>query len=96
MPRFLIFSDIHNDLKALEKLMLIEADAYFCAGDLVNWGRGLDKAGEIMKHRASRMYVMPGNHESESDIKAFCDRFGFSSFHAKAETIAGVRVDHAV
>ena len=52
MPRALIFSDIHNDAQALEKLMDIEADYYFAAGDLVSWARGLDKMGEIMKRRA--------------------------------------------
>ena len=52
MPRALIFSDIHNDARALEKLMDIEADYYFCAGDLVSWERGLDKMGELMKRRA--------------------------------------------
>jgi len=92
MARFLIFSDIHNDLKTLEKLMATDADVYFCAGDLVNWARGLDRAGEVMKSRAARVYAIPGNHESESDIAGFCDRFGFVNFHGKAETIEGVRV----
>ncbi len=39
MARALIFSDIHSDSKALEILMDIEADYYFAAGDLVNWGK---------------------------------------------------------
>ena len=43
MTKVLVFSDIHNDARALLRLMAIEADAYFCAGDLVNWGRGLEK-----------------------------------------------------
>ena len=42
--KLLIFSDIHCDLKALERLMATEADYYFAAGDLVNWGRGLEPA----------------------------------------------------
>ena len=92
MARFLIFSDIHHDWKALEKLMSIEADAYFCAGDLANWSRGLDKAGEVMKARGGRMYVIPGNHESERDIETFCELFGFVNFHGKAEIVEGVRV----
>ncbi len=81
MPSALIFSDIHNDARALEKLMDIEADYYFAAGDLVSWARGLDQMGEILKRRAGRIYVLPGNHESEQDIAAFCDRFGFINFH---------------
>jgi predicted phosphodiesterase len=36
--KLLIFSDIHGDIPALERLMAREADYYFCAGDLVNWG----------------------------------------------------------
>jgi Icc-related predicted phosphoesterase len=91
MPRALIFSDIHNDARSLEKLMAIEADAYFAAGDLVSWARGLDKMGEILKPRAERMYVMPGNHESDKDIEAFCGRFGFKNFHGETAEIGGVR-----
>ena len=92
MPRALIFSDIHNDSKALEKLMDIEADYYFAAGDLVNWARGLDKMGEVMKKRADKMYVLPGNHESERDIEGFCERFGFMNFHERTMEIGGVHV----
>jgi hypothetical protein len=84
MPRALIFSDIHNDSKALEKLMDLDADYYFAAGDLVNWARGLDKMAEIMKRRASKMYVLPGNHESARDIEALCARFSFVNFHEQA------------
>ena len=92
MPRALIFSDIHNDSKALEKLMDIEADYYFAAGDLVNWARGLDKMGEIMKPRAERVYVLPGNHETEADIAAFCSRYGFVNFHGGLIEIEGTQV----
>jgi Icc-related predicted phosphoesterase len=92
MARLLIFSDIHNDARALEKLMDVHADYYFCAGDLVSWARGLDKMGEIMKPRAERMYVIPGNHESENDIVSLCERFGFQNFHGAAMNIGSVHV----
>ena len=91
MVKALIFSDIHNDRRALEKLMAIDADAYFAAGDLVSWARGLDKMGEVMKGRAERVYVLPGNHESASDIAEFCERFGFVNFHGATAEIGGVR-----
>src|SRR6185312_12788305 len=74
--KLLIFSDIHSDGAALQRLMAVEADYYFCAGDLVNWARGLDAMGEIMKARAERLYVIPGNHESADQIEAFCAKFG--------------------
>lgn len=92
MARLLVFSDLHNDARALQKLMAIDADYYFAAGDLVSWGRGLDRMGEIMKPRASRMYVLPGNHESASDIAEFCQHFGFANFHGATLDIAGTRV----
>jgi Icc-related predicted phosphoesterase len=47
----LIFSDIHGDLRALARLMDTEADYYVAAGDLVNFGRGLDRCGEILARR---------------------------------------------
>ena len=92
MPLALIFSDIHNDAKALEKLMDIEADYYFAAGDLVNWARGLDKMGELMKKRAGKMYVMPGNHEAAHDIEGLCERFGFTNFHGQSMEINGTHI----
>jgi len=45
--KLLVFSDIHSDRTALERLMAMESDYYFCAGDLVNFSRGLDAMGEI-------------------------------------------------
>jgi uncharacterized protein len=92
MTRLLVFSDIHNDLRALEKLMAIEADYYFAAGDLVSWARGLDKMAEPMKRRADRVYVLPGNHESEQNIADFCAGYGFVNFHGGTLDIAGTHV----
>ncbi|MCU1336882.1 MAG: metallophosphoesterase [Bryobacterales bacterium] len=92
MPRLLIFSDLHNDARALEKLMDIDADYYFAAGDLVSWARGLDKMAEPMKRRAEHMYVLPGNHESERNIADFCERHGFVNFHGGTLEIGGDHV----
>src|SRR5258708_30135901 len=91
MPRILIFSDIHNDKLTLQKLMAIEADAYFAAGDLVSWARGLDKMGEVMQSRGERVFVMPGNHEAATDIEILCERFGFVNFHEATAEIGGLR-----
>ena len=92
MSTLLIFSDIHGDKAALERLMAIEADYYFAAGDLANFGRGLDAMGPIMLRRADRMYVLPGNHESETDVERFCREFGFQDFHGRTMPIAGYNV----
>jgi uncharacterized protein len=77
----LIFSDVHGDTAALEKLMKLEADLYFAAGDMVNWGRGLERVGPILGRRAGRMYVFPGNHESDTDIARLCENFKLHDFH---------------
>jgi Icc-related predicted phosphoesterase len=87
--RLLIFSDIHGDAAALGKLMETEADYYFAAGDLVNWARGFEKVGPVLQRRGDRMYVIPGNHESESDIARFCDGYGFHKFHGQTTRVNG-------
>src|SRR5579862_6778529 len=92
MPRLIVFSDIHNDARALTRLLETDADYYFAAGDLVTWQKGLDKMGEILKPKADRVYVMPGNHESASDIASFCERFGCTNFHGGSLEIAGKRI----
>lgn len=92
MTKLLIFSDIHGDAAALERLMLTEADYYFAAGDLANWGRGLEKMGPILKKRGPQVYVLPGNHESASDIAHFCDRYGLHDFHGQRLNVDGYTV----
>jgi Icc-related predicted phosphoesterase len=82
--KLLIFSDIHNDWKTLERLLGVEADFYIAAGDQVTFQRGLDRCGEILKSRADKMYVLPGNHESTDDIESMCARFGLHNFHEQS------------
>lgn len=90
--KLLVFSDIHTDKKALERLMAIEADMYVCAGDLVTWARGLDTMAELLKPRADKMFLLPGNHESESDIERVCRDFGFKNLHGKSIEVDGVHI----
>jgi len=56
--RLLIFSDIHNDWKTLEKLLDTEADYYIAAGDQVTWAKGLERCGEILQRRGDKVYVL--------------------------------------
>ena len=79
--KLLLFSDIHQDLRALEKLMATPADIYVAAGDLSNWERGLEECGRIMKKHGENVWVLPGNHESALQIAGFCTAFGFRNFH---------------
>jgi Icc-related predicted phosphoesterase len=82
--RILLFSDIHQDLRALEALMAVPADLYIAAGDLVNFGRGLDACGRLMKRHGDKVWVLPGNHESDRNIADFCAAYGFRNFHEQA------------
>ena len=81
--KLLIFSDIHCNWKALEGLLRVEADCYIAGGDLVNWGKDIDRAGEILSTRSDRMYVLPGNHESAGQVSSMCARFGLHDFHER-------------
>lgn len=88
----LIFSDIHGDAAALRRLMDIEADWYIAAGDLANFARGLDALGPPLQSRAEKVWVLPGNHESEAQTETFCARFSLNHFHGKWFEAGGWRV----
>jgi hypothetical protein len=90
--KILVFSDIHGDTRALERLMAIEADYYFAAGDMVSWARGLDAVGEILARRGGRVYVLPGNHESEALIAGICRRHGLNEFHGRTLMAGAFRI----
>jgi uncharacterized protein len=81
--KLLIFSDIHNNWKTLEDLLSVDADFYIAAGDQVSWGRGIERCGEILSTRGGKVYVLPGNHESASQISEMCARHGMHDFHQR-------------
>ena len=45
-----------------------------------------------MLPKADRVYVLPGNHESQADIEEFCGRHGFHEFHGRSMLVGGVHV----
>jgi uncharacterized protein len=81
--RLQIFSDIHNDWPALERLLSVDADYYIAAGDQLTWSRGMEQCGEILQSRGDRVYVLPGNHESAGQVAAMCARYRLHDFHAR-------------
>jgi len=88
--RILIFSDIHNDLGTLRRLLQTDADYYVSAGDLVSWERGLESCGEILKAKAGKVWVIPGNHESSESIGQFCITYGLRDIHDELFEVQGV------
>ncbi len=85
--KLLIFSDIHTDWRTLERILSVEADFYIAAGDQATWGRGLDRCGQILRTRGEKVWVLPGNHESASQIAAMCDECGLNNFHRRDFTV---------
>lgn len=87
--KILLFSDIHEDVRTLARLMATPADLYIAAGDLANWSRGLDACGPILQPHGERVWVLPGNHESAQQIADFCAKFGLRNFHEQAWQVDG-------
>ncbi len=90
--RILVFSDIHRDAAALNRLMDIEADLYVAAGDLCTFAKGLDALAPILARRAEKMWVLPGNHEHASQVDEFSKRNGFQTLHRKSFLVGGVHL----
>ena len=89
--RILIFSDIHGDLRALERLVAQPADVYIAAGDLSTFGRGLERCGEVLRSLGQRVWVLPGNHETHEETQAFCGRYGLVDFHRQVRQLQGTQ-----
>jgi Icc-related predicted phosphoesterase len=89
--KILIFSDIHGDLRALERIVAQPADLYIAAGDLATFGKGLDRCGEALKPLGERLWVLPGNHETHDDTQAMCERLGFVDFHRQVRPLESVK-----
>jgi Icc-related predicted phosphoesterase len=89
--KILIFSDIHGDIRAIERVIAQPADLYICAGDLATFGRGLDRCGEALKSLGDRLWVLPGNHETHDDTRNFCKRYGFVDFHRQVRALESAK-----
>jgi uncharacterized protein len=85
--KILIFSDIHGDLSALQRVVAQPADIYIAAGDLCNFGKGLERCAPILRPLGERLFVLPGNHETHEQTKAFCLKHGFADFHRQTRKL---------
>jgi Icc-related predicted phosphoesterase len=85
--KILIFSDIHGDIRALERIVAQPADVYIAAGDLSNFGKGLDRCGAVLSSLGERLWVLPGNHETHEQNAAFCKQHGFVDFHRQVRSL---------
>ncbi len=71
--RILAFVDIHGSDKALkrikEKVKKYNPDLMVCAGDITIFGRDIDYIMHKLSKLKVPMVIIPGNHESEKEIK---------------------------
>lgn len=84
-----IFSDIHGDTRTLERRLAEPADLYIAAGDLSTFRRGLEPCGKLLERLGERVWVLPGNHETDADIRDFCRRYGLVEFHRRVRELEG-------
>jgi hypothetical protein len=89
--KILIFSDIHGDARSLEKIVAQTADIYIAAGDLSNFGAGLEQCAEVMIELGENLWVLPGNHETHNETRSFCKRYGFTDFHCQVKALGSTR-----
>jgi len=85
--KVLIFSDIHGDTRALEKLIAQPAGVYIADGDLSTFGKGLERCAELLAPLGEKVWLLPGNHETHDDTRELCRRFGFVDFHREVRKI---------
>ena len=93
MPRrrYLIFSDIHANLEALEAVLRAVVrrryDAVFCLGDLVGYGANPDAVVSRMR-RIPGLITVRGNHDKVVAGHASADNFNSSARKAAEWTAA--------
>jgi Icc-related predicted phosphoesterase len=85
--KILIFSDVHGDVGAIERIIEQPADIYIAAGDLATFRRGLDSCGQALGPLGERLWLLPGNHETHDDTRALCQRYGFVDFHRQVRAV---------
>jgi uncharacterized protein len=87
----LIFSDIHGDIGAVERIATQAADVYIAAGDIGTFARDLERPAEVLGPLGNRVWLLPGNHETHEQTRALCEKFGFVDFHRQVRRVESAR-----
>jgi len=91
--RILAFSDLHLDTARAGALVAASqaADLVIGAGDFCNARKGLDEAMALLKGLAAPLVAVPGNCESEGELRAAVGP-GTTVLHGAGATIGGLRL----
>ncbi|MBI4154527.1 metallophosphoesterase [Candidatus Woesearchaeota archaeon] len=75
--RILCFVDMHASAKAFKiiKEKAENADLIICAGDFSVWGNAQEAILRQFNAFKKPFILIPGNHESDAELKSFCKEF---------------------
>src|SRR3989344_6808507 len=75
--KILAFVDVHGNKTALNKIIekSKNADLLICAGDITNFGQGLNKIVNLLSKANKPLLIIPGNHETASEIRSLKQEF---------------------
>jgi Icc-related predicted phosphoesterase len=93
--KLLLFSDVHCDGRAGKKLveMSRSADLVIGAGDFANMRHGLQPLIDVLSAIATPTVVVPGNGESDSELRAACARWPAAHvLHGSGTQLLGIDI----
>ncbi len=91
--KILAFSDLHRDRRATRRIVeaSVDADILVGAGDFANCGVGLADCIDILKQSHAPVILVPGNHESHSELADLCaESSHLFVLHGESLTLGGV------
>ncbi|MDH3744472.1 MAG: metallophosphoesterase family protein [Acidobacteriota bacterium] len=90
--KLLLFSDLHRDLEATERLvrLSVQADVAVSAGDLATIHQGLHEIVAVLERMACPTVLVPGNGETFEELSEACSSWRDAHvLHGTAAQIEG-------
>ncbi len=86
--KLFVFTDTHGNKKVIsaliKKIQDSNPDIIICAGDLTNFSKNLDKLLNMFKKTKLPLLIIPGNHETNSNLEKACKKTKFAvNIHKK-------------
>ncbi|MCG2720350.1 MAG: metallophosphoesterase [Nanoarchaeota archaeon] len=82
----LAFTDTHGNKRAFEMLLQKskKADILVCAGDISDWGEGIEQEIKLFEKLGKPLLIVPGNHEGDNALRQICKKYDFCYYIHKA------------
>jgi Icc-related predicted phosphoesterase len=91
--KLLLFSDLHCDIDAAQKLVeqADDADVLIGAGDFATCRRGIESTLDVLRAVERPAVLVPGNAESDDELRAACQRWPSAHvLHGSGTKIDGI------